>query len=96
MIELFLQDPFPFSGYFLGAFSFVVAAFTSIFSVANPLAVMPAFLSLTEGDDDAHRRWLAKKASFYMFLVLVVFLFAGTYIMSFLVSACPGYALPAD
>lgn len=90
MVEYLLQEPYSFSGYFPGGISFLVAAFTSIFSVANPLATMPIFLSLTEKDDDTHRRWLAKKAAFYMFLVLTVFLFAGTYIMSFFGISLPG------
>lgn len=60
-----------------------VAAFTSIISVANPLAAMPVFLSLTERNSDAERVSIAQKASFYMFLVLIIFLLAGTYIMSF-------------
>lgn len=90
MFDFLLQDQHSFSSYFLGAASFMAAAFTSIFSVANPLAAMPVFLSLTENDDDTHRSWLAKKASFYMFLVLTIFLFAGTYIMSFFGISLPG------
>ncbi len=44
---------------------------------------MPVFLSLTERNTDAERISVAKKSSFYMFLVLIIFLLAGTYIMSF-------------
>lgn len=90
MIEFLQLDHYSFSSYVMGAASFMFAAFTSIFSVANPLAAMPVFLSLTEQDDEAHRKWLARKASTYMFLVLTVFLFAGTYIMSFFGISLPG------
>lgn len=44
---------------------------------------MPVFLSLTEPNSNAERTYVAKKSSFYMFLVLIIFLLAGTYIMSF-------------
>lgn len=90
MIEFLFQEDVTFTSYFMGAANFLVAAFTSIFSVVNPLAAMPVFLSLTENDSDDHRRWLAKKAGFYMFLILVIFLFAGTYIMSFFGISLPG------
>lgn len=72
-----------FSSYFEGSFTLLVAAFTSIISVANPLAAMPVFLSLTEQNTSAERKVIAQKSSFYMFLVLIIFLLAGTYIMSF-------------
>ncbi len=90
MTEFLLQEQFQFTSYMMGAASFLLAAFTSVFSIANPLAVMPVFLSLTEHDTEAHRKWLAKKASLYMFLVLTVFLFAGSYIMTFFGISLPG------
>lgn len=90
MIELLLQEDFIFTSYLLGAASFLFAAFTSIFSVVNPLAAMPVFLSLTEKDTEVQRSRQAKKAAVYMSLVLVVFLFAGTYIMSFFGISLPG------
>lgn len=44
---------------------------------------MPVFISLTERSTDHERAIIAQKSSFYMFLVLIVFLLMGTYIMSF-------------
>lgn len=67
-----------------------IAAFTSIISVANPLAAMPVFLSLTEHNTGSERAVIAQKSSFYMFLVLIIFLLAGTYIMSFFGISLPG------
>lgn len=67
-----------------------MTAFTSIISVANPLAAMPVFMSLTEQNTDRERELIAKKAAFYMFLILAVFLIAGTYIMSFFGISLPG------
>jgi multiple antibiotic resistance protein len=80
--ELLGQSDF-YSTYLSGSTTLFVAAFTSIISVANPLAAMPVFLSLTERNSDSERTYIAQKSSFYMFLVLTIFLLAGTYIMSF-------------
>lgn len=81
--EFFLQGGDIISSYIIGSGALLVAAFTSIISVANPLAAMPVFVSLTDHNTDRERIRIAKKASLYMFLVLAVFLIAGTAIMSF-------------
>lgn len=84
MIEdFFLQGGNEISTYFVGSGALLIAAFTSIISVANPLAAMPVFVSLTEHNSDRERIGIAQKASVYMFIVLAVFLVAGTAIMSF-------------
>jgi multiple antibiotic resistance protein len=92
MIDFF-QQSVPFSSYVMGAATYFLAAFTaftSIISVANPLTAMPVFISLTEQNTDKERVAIAKKASFYMFLILTMFLLAGTYIMSFYGISLPG------
>lgn len=90
MFEEIIKDSVPLSSYFIGTTTFLVAAFTSIISVANPLAAMPVFVSLTEANSNRERVRIAKKSSFYMFLVLIIFLFGGTYIMSFFGISLPG------
>lgn len=89
MIKLLSQVDVMFN-YFEGGLSLLIAAFTSIISVANPLAAMPVFLSLTERDTPEQRIHVAQKSSFYMFVVLLIFLLAGTYIMSFFGISLPG------
>ncbi|MEL7833254.1 MarC family NAAT transporter [Fodinibius sp. Rm-B-1B1-1] len=90
MFEDILSQSNVLTTYFSGTTTLFVAAFTSIISVANPLAAMPVFLSLTEKNNDVERTSVAKKSSFYMFLVLIIFLLAGTYIMSFFGISLPG------
>ena len=90
MIFDFVQESIPFSGYVMGATTYLIASFTSIISVANPLGAMPVFVSLTDHNSDEERATIAKKASFYMFLVLTIFFLAGTYIMSFFGISLPG------
>jgi multiple antibiotic resistance protein len=90
MFEDLLSQSNIFTTYLSGTTTLFIAAFTSIISVANPLAAMPVFLSLTENNSDPERINVAKKSSFYMFLVLIIFLLAGTYIMSFFGISLPG------
>lgn len=90
MFEQFLSDSGTFSSSVVGAATFLIAAFTSIISVANPLAAMPVFVSLTGQNTGTERANIAKKASFYMFAILTIFLLAGTYIMSFFGISLPG------
>ncbi len=90
MFEDFLSQGEIFTSYLTGTTTLFIAAFTSIISVANPLAAMPVFLSLTDRNTDAERINVAKKSSFYMFLVLIIFLLIGTYIMSFFGISLPG------
>jgi len=66
------------------------ASFTSLFSVVNPLAAMPLFLSLTDRFSEQERINTAQKASVYMFGVLIVFLLIGTFILSFFGISLPG------
>jgi len=67
----------------LGIGGLLFASFTSLFSVVNPFAAMPVFLSLTDRFSNQERIQTAKRASFYMFGVLITFLLIGTYILSF-------------
>jgi multiple antibiotic resistance protein len=87
--DILTQNDF-FTTYLSGTTTLLIAAFTSIISVANPLAAMPVFLSLTERNSNSERLAIAKKSSFYMFLILIIFLLAGTYIMSFFGISLPG------
>jgi multiple antibiotic resistance protein len=67
----------------LGIAGLLFASFTSLFSVVNPLAAMPLFLSLTDRFSEQERVQTANKASLYMLGVLLTFLLIGTFIMSF-------------
>lgn len=61
----------------------LAASFSSLFSVANPTAVMPIFLSLTHDYSDTDRISTARWTCIYMFMILIIFLFAGTAILGF-------------
>jgi len=67
----------------LGIAGLLFASFTSLFSVANPLAAMPLFLSLTDRFSEQERIQTANKATLYMLGILLTFLLIGTFILSF-------------
>lgn len=67
----------------LGVAGLLFASFTSLFSVVNPLAAMPLFLSLTDRFSEQERLLTANKATLYMLGVLLTFLLIGTFILSF-------------
>src|SRR5699024_2203404 len=73
-----------------GAFALLLASFFSLVSVADPFGTMPVFMSLTAQNSKEERADIAQKASIFMFGILIVFLFAGTYIISFFGISLPG------
>lgn len=60
-----------------------IAAFASIISIANPFSTMAIFVGLTEDNTKKERSEIAKKAVVYMFIILTIFLLAGTTIKNF-------------
>ncbi len=83
MIELISEAVPEHTVTILGMAGLLFASFTSLFSVVNPLAAMPIFLSLTDSYGERERVQTAKKAGIYMFGVLITFLLVGTFILSF-------------
>jgi multiple antibiotic resistance protein len=68
---------------------FVVLAFSSLFSVINPIEAAPIFVSLTSGAPDERRR-IAIRASLAAALILALFALTGGAIFGFF-----GITLPA-
>ncbi len=65
---------------FASVAQYSVVAFTSIFSLVDPFATIPAFLAMTAHDDDHRRKRMAKRASLTCFIVLTLFAVLGTWI----------------
>ncbi len=89
-MEEFFNEIIPFSTVFMSALALFAASFSSLFSVVNPFAAMPVYISLMEGNTDSEKARIARKASTYMFFVLITFLLIGTYILSFFGISLPG------
>ena len=72
-MEHLINDIFSFSTDFMGTGALLIASFTSLFSVVNPLAAMPVFLTLVEDHPLEDQIRTARKSAIYMFLVLATF-----------------------
>lgn len=60
--------------------TFAVVAFSGIFFVVDPFAVIPLFLSITRGDEPRRKRATALKAAIVASATMLVFAVAGGYI----------------
>ena len=56
---------------------FAIVALSAMFFVIDPLAMLPIFLTITSGDDAAHRRRIAARAAFAAWVMLSTFAVAG-------------------
>lgn len=56
---------------------FALVTFTSVLFLVDPIAVLPAFLAITEGDPPARRHQTARRACIAATVLLVVVAFAG-------------------
>lgn len=63
--------------------TFFILAFTSFFSLINPLGTMPVFMTMTGDLTDKQRRFTAKKASVTAFSTLIIFAFTGHLLFRF-------------
>jgi len=62
---------------------FALMAFTSLFSMLNPVGLIPVFISLTSGLSQKEARKVALKATTTAFLILVTFALLGKFIFDF-------------
>ena len=69
---------------------FTLLAFSSLFVIVDPIAVVPAFLAMTPNETPAQRERMARLAGFVMAGVLLTFALMGQWIFKFL-----GITLPA-
>ena len=60
------------------AFTLFVSTFTTLLAIINPLEVMPVYLQLLDGKDQATHTLVARKSCTYALLLLVFFLVFGT------------------
>ena len=60
-----------------------IAVLASLFSVVNPIGAVPVFLALTPHYSPAERSRTALYTSLYFAMILLVFFWAGTGILSF-------------
>ena len=62
---------------------FALLAFTSFFTLINPIGTMPIFMTMTANLDEQHRIKTAQKASIVAFFTIILFAFSGQLLFSF-------------
>lgn len=64
-------------------FTFALLAFTSFFTLINPLGTMPVFMSMTADLTDDERKRTAKKASVVSLFTIIAFALTGQLLFKF-------------
>jgi multiple antibiotic resistance protein len=72
---------------------FAVLAFSSLFSVINPISAAPIFVALTAGETAAERRRAAVRACLSAAAILATFAAAGGAIFSFFAITVPAFQI---
>ncbi|MFO7864182.1 MAG: MarC family protein [Salinivirgaceae bacterium] len=67
----------------MSVYEFSLIVFTSFFTLINPLALMPVFMSMTASMTVRQRNVTALKATLISLAMLLVFAFAGQFIFKF-------------
>ncbi len=62
---------------------FFVGSFVSLFSIVDPLLAVPVFASLTQKYSAKQKKETAKRATLYVFGILIIFFIAGGLILKF-------------
>lgn len=63
--------------------SFGLACAAALFTVTNPLSMMPALLSMTQGATEEERTRIVRRATIFAFITLLVFVLSGQFIFWF-------------
>ena len=64
-------------------FEFALLTFTSLFTMMNPLGVIPVYIALTENMSVKEARFTAFKAITTALIILIIFAFSGKFIFDF-------------
>ena len=74
-------------------FPFALLCFTSLFTITNPLSMMPVFLTMTHSMDEKARCAIVKKASIIACITLILFVLAGQFLFKFFGISTDGFRL---
>lgn len=80
----------------LSLFEFSLLAFSSLFVIVDPIAVIPAFLAMTPHDTPEQRTRMARLACIVTAVLLLVFAFLGQAVFRFLGITLPAFQLAAS
>ena len=72
---------------------FALVTFASVLFIVDPIAVVPTYLVITQGQDPAQRRATARRACVAASLILVVFALAGSRIFGLFGITMPAFRI---
>ena len=72
---------------------FLLLCFTSLFTITNPLSMMPVFLTMTHSMDEKARRNIVRKASIIACITLILFVLAGQFLFKFFGISTDGFRI---
>ena len=75
---------------------YIILSFSSLFIIVDPLAAIPAFISMTPQDTPEDRQRMAGLACAVMAGVLILFAVAGQWIFKFLSITMPAFQIAAS
>ena len=75
---------------------YILFAFISLFIIVDPLATIPAFISMTPEESAQDRQRMARLACIVMAVVLIIFAAAGKWIFKFLSITMPAFQVAAS
>jgi multiple antibiotic resistance protein len=75
---------------------YILFAFSSLFIIIDPLATIPAFISMTSEDSVTERQRTARLACTVMVVILVMFAIAGRWIFKYLSISMPAFQVAAS
>lgn len=64
--------------------AFLITAFATLFVVIDPPGLVPMFIALTSGMDNAHRATMARRACIIAFVLLTLFGLMGEALLGFI------------
>jgi multiple antibiotic resistance protein len=68
-----------------------LTVFMAFFAIMNPIANIPIFVKITEGQDDKKKKEIAKTASIVAFLIILAFILIGQYIFQIFGLTIPAF-----
>lgn len=71
----------------------LITAFITLFVIIDPIGLSPLFVALTKGEDPAHRRGIAIRATLIAGGLLVLFAFFGESVLGFAGISMPAFRI---
>lgn len=72
---------------------YALLCFTSLFTITNPLSMMPVFLIMTQNLDQSERRAVVRRATVVACVALLLFVLSGQFLFKFFGISTDGFRI---